>query len=84
MKRFLHNELKLLKSAECQFKLNCPHTISEALPGACSADFPSSPLYDEVEVAFTSLPGGLTKELLIYGSPYCIQICFPQLPPGLK
>lgn len=39
-------------------------------------DFPSSPLYDEVKVAFTSLPGGLTKELLIYGSPYCIQIGF--------
>lgn len=43
-----------------------------SFPTTYSADFPSSPLYDEVEVAFTLLPGGPAKELLIYGSPYCI------------
>lgn len=42
-------------------------------PTTRSADFPFSLPYDEVEVAFTSLPGGLTKQLLIHGCPYCIQ-----------
>lgn len=60
------------------------HRFKSSFPTACSAEFPSSPLYDEVEVAFTSLPGGPTKELLIYGLPYCIQMRFPQPPPGLK
>lgn len=74
--------LKLTNAYSHQMTLTPFHT---SFPTTYSADFPSTPLYDEVEVAFTLLPGGLTKELLIYGSPYCIQIPPPpRPPPGLK